>query len=727
MKAIRKKLMQNSMIVKVRGFCERMKTYVGRSFSGSEIGLMLVSYFVSGLVVTGIILSCFPTVSWIVCGLVSLILILLGFKLLCFILKLIFGSCRRNVIHWTLMFIFVLLCSIVSSQANFVGSQILLSVAISVGIGLFGRSTWALFVRKNHTVLTGIVLVISTTSLVASFLFLLGTGWRDEYVSRYLKLANERKLEEVTEFDLQGTRQVDYFDYGVEEGMDIHSKTIDISPFASRDFLTGFMMEKHFGYKLSEVPLVGRVWYPVKEKDCPVIFMIHGNHTYTTQSYLGYDYLGKYLASNGYVVVSIDENACNSLEKENDARAILLLENIKFILQQNKEEKSMLFEKIDKQQIGLAGHSRGGEAVALAYLFNDYNQYPENGAIPFHYHFQIRSILAIAPCVDQYTPAQHEVAIHDVNYLMIQGANDHDVSRTMGEKQYQNISFSGEGNYLKSMLYVARANHGQFNTKWGRYDLSFPVNQWINVKNLIPQSEQQDILKMFSKVFFDVTLKNNKTNERLLTDYQKYSQFLPKTIYQQTYQSSHFDCFCDFQEDSNLSTGTKDGVSIHVTGTKKWRELRRTKGNDKSGENYVLEVEWNQGKTAKICYTFPDYDMSQKTFQFDLADARDEVSSLNTLVDGDVTLIDNGGNQAEVRIVDGAVVYPSLPVQLRKSDYLFEDHEMKHAFQTVSLKQSLFQLESESFDWTKVVEVQIAFDNGCDGKIQMDNVGFEED
>jgi len=714
------------MIVKIRRIYERMKAYIGRSFSGSEIGLMLVSYFVCGLVITGIILSGFPTVSWIVC-IVSLILIFLGSNLLYLAVKLVFGSCRRNVIHWTLMFICVLLCGIVSSQASFMMSQILLAVVITVGIGLFGRSTWALFVRKNYTVLTGTIFVISTMTLVASFLFLLGTGWSDEYVSRYLKLGNERKLEEVTKLDLQGTRQVDYFDYGLEEGMDIQSKTIDISSFAKRDFLTGFMMEKHFGYKLSEVPLVGRVWFPVNEKNCPVIFMIHGNHTYTTQSYLGYDYLGKYLASNGYVVISIDENACNSLEKENDARAILLLENIKFILQQNKEEKSVIFDKMDENQIGLAGHSRGGEAVALAYLFNDYNQYPENGAIPFQYHFQIRSILAIAPCVDQYTPAQHEVAIQDVNYLMIQGANDHDVSKTMGEKQYQNISFSGEGDYQKLMLYVARANHGQFNTKWGRYDLAFPVNQWINVKNLITQSEQQDILKTFSKVFFDVTLKNDKTNETLLSDYQKYSKFLPKTIYQQTYQSSRFDCFCDFQEDSNLSTGTKEGVAIHVTGTKKWKELRRSMGNDKSGENYVLEVEWNQGKTAKISYTFEDYDISRRTLQFDLADAREEVSSLNTLVDGDVTLIDNAGNKADARIVDGAIVYPSLPVQLRKSDYLFGDHEMKHAFQTVSLKQSLFQLESETFDWTKVVEVQIQFDHAQEGKIQMDNVGFEID
>ena len=59
-----------------------------------------------------------------------------------------------------------------------------------------------------------------------------------------------------------------------------------------------------------------------------MLFIAHGNHEITTESYLGYDYLGRYLASHGYVMVSVDQNACNMLTGENAGRAVLLLEHI---------------------------------------------------------------------------------------------------------------------------------------------------------------------------------------------------------------------------------------------------------------------------------------------------------------------------------------------------------------------------------------------------------------
>ena len=111
--------------------------------------------------------------------------------------------------------------------------------------------------------------------------------------------------------------------------------------------------------------------------------------------------LGEYLASHGYVVVSVDQNACNMLSGENDGRAVLLLENIGLLLGYNEEEDNPLEGVLDADNIAIAGHSRGGEMVATAYLFNGYDNYPENGNVDFDYHYNIRSIIAIAPTVDQ--------------------------------------------------------------------------------------------------------------------------------------------------------------------------------------------------------------------------------------------------------------------------------------------------------------------------------------
>ena len=80
-------------------------------------------------------------------------------------------------------------------------------------------------------------------------------------------------------------------------------------------------------------------------------------------------------------------------------------------------------------------------------------------------------------------PGERAVTISDVNYLVLHGANDQDVSTAMGEKQYANVLFSGNGEYMKSMLYILGANHGQFNEQWGNYDLYEPANYFLNVKN----------------------------------------------------------------------------------------------------------------------------------------------------------------------------------------------------------------------------------------------------
>ena len=118
--------------------------------------------------------------------------------------------------------------------------------------------------------------------------------------------------------------QVSEVTYGVEDTCSIPSTTVDLSAFAERSTLTRACMQMYFGYDLDEAPIAGKMWYPKDKKNCPVLFIVHGNHDYTTPSYLGYDYLGEYLASFGYAVVSVDENVCNDLLDENDARAVLL-------------------------------------------------------------------------------------------------------------------------------------------------------------------------------------------------------------------------------------------------------------------------------------------------------------------------------------------------------------------------------------------------------------------
>ena len=54
----------------------------------------------------------------------------------------------------------------------------------------------------------------------------------------------------------------------------------------------------------------------------------------------------------------------------------------------------------------------------------------------------------MAPSVNQYLPAGHETELSDIDYLVLQGANDQDISVFLGNEQYENVSFSKDGYYI---------------------------------------------------------------------------------------------------------------------------------------------------------------------------------------------------------------------------------------------------------------------------------------
>ena len=165
--------------------------------------------------------------------------------------------------------------------------------------------------------------------------------------------------------------------YGPDGGTDMTTRTVDLSPYVAKEKKWHRIYRSFFTkHTRKDAPIAGKIWFPKEAENCPVVFMAHGNHSITAESYRGYDYLGEYLASHGYVFVSVDENILNERSGENDARAVLLLENIGEILEKNGDESQPVYSKIDEDNIALMGHSRGGEMIADAYLFNEYDAYP---------------------------------------------------------------------------------------------------------------------------------------------------------------------------------------------------------------------------------------------------------------------------------------------------------------------------------------------------------------
>lgn len=626
-------------------------------------------------------------------------------------------------------------CAVFAMFGN-LGYSVISSLLVGAVFGMiiiwFCKTLWALLHNHVHTPTIRISLCLSGAFVIAGVVFIVGRGFHDEYITAYLKLNQQvQQADTVPGFAEQfhpGNYTVKSLDYGSKPGEDIVSDTMDLSFCVENPGgLDGLRRNVFFDYDINKAPIAGKVWYPKEATGCPVVFIIHGNHNILTESYLGYEYLGKYLASYGYVVVSVDENVLNGLSHENDARAILLLENIKELQRYNMKKDNPLYQKMDYQNIALAGHSRGGEAVATACLFNRLGAYPENGMHAFDYHFAIRSVLAIAPTVDQYMPADHEVELRDVNYLLLQGANDQDVTENMGNTQYNHVEFSGDGNYIKSSLYIAGANHGQFNSLWGRFDLPQPASSFLNVANFLSQQDQQDILKIYAKTFFDHTMKSDSKYLDLLNNYAKYSNYLPKTLYIQQYQQSQEEMICDFEEDSDLQTATNGDVRLDADHMRTWTEemSRYSDDNLQERHNYILHLGWKNTSDASYHMMFlQPANLTAKAIAFDICNLDENIGEnlSEEKLDPVLQVTDEKGHMAYLDTAAVATIYPSLPVKLGKIQYLTGGKVFKHEFQTVCAPVSSFVMKNGEVDWSQIRDITIAFPNNKTGKAGIDNI-----
>ncbi|MCM1273448.1 MAG: hypothetical protein NC225_06690 [Clostridium sp.] len=695
---------------------------------GRPGGMILSALLAAQFIYGSMLYICRSVMPVFVAFLMSFLLVIAGTELLALLLKILFGKVKRARAYHLMALFVLMLANFIGTQLNGAVAGILISVFVVTAVDVLGRCIWSIAVGKNYKQKFGYAALILSLGIVVLFgLFFHMDNFGEDQIQKYLALS-EGNGEENAGFAAymeNGNGEIAVIDYGPDAASGIATTYTDISAFAENDGLSTMPSKLYFEKGLSEASIAGRIWYPMEGQDYPVVFIVHGNHDFDVPSYLGYDYLGEYLASNGYVVVSVDENVVNTLSDENDARAVLLLENMKAVLAENENQKSILYKKINSDMIAIAGHSRGGEMVATAYLFNALDAYPDDGNMKFDYHFNISSIIAIAPTVDQYMPAQHAVELCDVNYLLIHGSHDQDVSLVMGEKQYNNVHFSDADDtlYCKASVYIMGANHGQFNTRWGRYDGMAGTNGFLNTAHFLKAEEQQLIAKAYIRAFLDTTLLGDCDYSDLLKDNVNYTKVLPKTVYITNYMDSGFVRYCSFDEDADIAHGDAEDVVISCQGMETWKERTDVYGADTDKENHVLDCTWEADSEPRIEISIPATDMSAGDITFRIADMREDIADEITALDYAVELCDAKGNV--IKAENPQLVYPSLAIQLYKQDVIFGSYEYKHQMQTVSLKMDMFPSVS-AFDFTSVRKICIVFDGSRAGEIIMDDVGFAE-
>ncbi|NHC46547.1 poly(ethylene terephthalate) hydrolase family protein [Motilibacter aurantiacus] len=184
-------------------------------------------------------------------------------------------------------------------------------------------------------------------------------------------------------------------------------------------------------------------------------------HPLPIDSYKGYDETAEALASHGYVVVSISANGINSQDANfsddagTAARGQLVMKHLDQLARWNdnkgdKAQRAVFAGRIDFDNVGLMGHSRGGEGVVEAALQN----------AELHKPYNIRAVLPLAP-IDF-----ARETLPDVPMAIILPYCDGDVSNQQGQHYYDDSRYANKDDVLRTSLMVLGTDHNFFNTEW---------------------------------------------------------------------------------------------------------------------------------------------------------------------------------------------------------------------------------------------------------------------
>jgi hypothetical protein len=245
-----------------------------------------------------------------------------------------------------------------------------------------------------------------------------------------------------------------------------------------------------FGQQVT-VPRQARVYFPADvpgattpaqisaaQAAYPMLIIVHGNSSAVT-SYLGYDYLLEHWARNGFIAASVH---CN-VGMYATGRARVLFEHIGLL-----ETK---FGAKAQNNIGIMGHSRGGEAVLAALRLNFNEGLGHNFA----------GVICLAPS---------DWILHETMQpawarplQVIYGSMDGDIAggpplpMETGFAIYDRASGAA-----KSAVFAYGAIHDRFNTIWGDGDLGFGKLGGSDLAKLISADAHQKIAKGYMTAFF---------------------------------------------------------------------------------------------------------------------------------------------------------------------------------------------------------------------------------
>ena len=436
----------------------------------------------------------------------------------------------------------------------------------------------------------------------------------------------------------------------------------------------------------------------------PVVVLVHGNSSFVN-SYQGYDYLLDHLALNGFIAASIHLQP----GQEGTDRARVLQAHLPILFG--------MFGANAANNVGIMGHSRGGEAVVIAARLNTQEAWGWN----------LNAVISLAP-TNQHT-FENFGGAWAKPYLVIYGSLDGDLGGigNTGFELYDHAS-----GMAKSMTFVYGASHDRFNTVWGDTEFTFGQLTLADQAAVVSPATHQAIAKGYMTGFFRQHLKGHSQFEGIFR-----GEWVPAAvsasaptmkIYTQ-YEDTVVRTVDDFQgahSATSWQTSTIDSAAGAVTATglptnPVEAELRNVDGHSPHLTGGLL-LRWDSiGDSIEFRVPVGQRDVSAfAALSFRVTQRVNSTSNPAGLPqDLRVVLTDGGAHSREIRVSKIAEIPPPF---VRGFDYY-----TKSAMNTVRIPLGTFHihcLNVDQVDLTDVVSVAFRFSELAAGEIEIDSVQF---
>lgn len=508
---------------------------------------------------------------------------------------------------------------------------------------------------------------------------------------------------------------------------DVISRSVDGSElWNGLGGVVGWWWERFWGFGLGSLPLNGLVWYPEGDGMFPLVLLVHGNHAANRFSDPGYEYLGEHLATRGFVVVSIDENFLNGTllgdpsGSEMSLRGWLLLEHLAQWQRWDADPEFPLYGRVDTETVALIGHSRGGEAaVAAVSMLNGLCSKDSGQVDPTLAEADIDAIVALAPSDGLYQPCGSPTRLRGVSYLTVNGGMDGDVGTFYGLAQYGRTLV--EGTEFKAYAYLHRANHGQFNQRWGFGDLG--VYDWLVLDraSLMSADDQERATRSILSAFLEATLHGQADYRGMFRRPDSFDYALPDDVVVTRYE----DLSLETIEGKNPTLATE--VLLQDAVAK--RSLLMLRVGDRHQDDSALSISWQQDSDPSITYQLDaTYSLSPAgVVSMNLGSGADHYAPTGI----SITLYSGDSISATVPLDLLTAFRPPLATPVFKWSAmaaLMDRHqwsfESERVLQTYELPAAAFSLANPDLDLSSITALGVAFDGRAAGAILMDEIGF---